>query len=76
MHFELPPIRGLEDVPAAMVSIITAISEGKITPHEGEVISRILAEHARALTTQDVERRLQKLEQGTSNEDSVTIGQN
>lgn len=76
VHFELPPIRGLEDVPAAMVSIITAISEGKITPQEGEVISRILAEHARALTTQDVERRLQKLEQGTSNEDSVTIGQN
>ena len=73
VHFELPPIRGLDDVPLAMVSIMAAISEGKITPQAGEVISRILAEHAKVMTTQDVERRLQKLEQGSANEDDVTI---
>jgi hypothetical protein len=74
VHFDLPPIRGLDDVPVAMVSIMAASSEGKITPQEGEVISRILAEHAKVMTTQDVERRLQKLEQGPPpNEDDVTI---
>ena len=77
VHFDLPPIRGLDDVPLVMVSIMAAISEGKITPQEGEVISRILAEHAKVMTTQDVERRLQKLEQGPPpNEDDVTIVQN
>src|SRR3954465_13674534 len=30
VHFELPPIRGIDEVPAGMVSIISAISEGKI----------------------------------------------
>ena len=65
VHFDLPPIGDLEDVPLGMVSIMTAISEGKITPQEGEVISRILAEQAKVMTTQDVERRLQKLEQGS-----------
>jgi Family of unknown function (DUF5681) len=73
VHFDLPPIRGLDDVTLVMVSILAAISEGKITPQEGEVISRILAEHAKVMTTQDVERRLQKLEQGSANEDDVTI---
>jgi hypothetical protein len=77
VHFDLPPIRDLDDVPLVMVSIMAAISEGKITPQEGEVISRILAEHAKVMTTQDVERRLQKLEQGPPpNEDDVTIVQN
>ena len=73
VHFDLPPIHSLDDVPAGMASIITAISEGRITPQEGEVISRILTEHAKALTTQDVERRLQKLEQGKPHEDDVAI---
>jgi hypothetical protein len=73
VHFDLPPIRGLDDVTLVMVSILAAISEGKITPQEGEVISRILAEHAKVMTTQDVERRLQKLEQGSADEDDVTI---
>jgi hypothetical protein len=76
VHFELPPIRGFDDVPAGMVSIISAISEGKITPQEGEVISRILAEHAKIITSQDVERRLQKLEKGSPIEDDLTIIRN
>jgi hypothetical protein len=61
--FDFPPIQSLEDIPLAMTSIMTAISEGRITPPEGELLSHILADYARIITTQDVERRLQKLEE-------------
>jgi hypothetical protein len=61
VFFEFPPIHNL-DIPQAMMSIMVAISEGKLTPPEGEQLSRILSDYAKAMTTQDVERRLQKLE--------------
>ena len=74
VHFDLPPIRGLVDISLAMASMITAISEGQLTVQEGEILSRIFAEHSKVLTAEDVERRLQKLEQGqSSGEDDVTI---
>jgi len=64
VFFELAPIRGLDDIPQGMMSIIEAISDGKLNPPEGELLSRILTEYAKAMTSQDVELRLQKVEQG------------
>jgi hypothetical protein len=69
VEFDFPPVRSLEDVPQGMISIMTAISERRITPQEGETLSRILTEHANALNMQDLERRVEKLEDGASPDD-------
>ncbi len=75
--FEFPPIRSLEDIPLGMMSIMAAISEGRVTPQEGETLSRILTGHANALNAADLQQRVEKLEQGPSHDDSkVTIVKN
>jgi hypothetical protein len=62
VYFELPPMRSVDDISLGVTSIIAAVSEGKVTPQEGEVLSRILAEHANALQTRDIERRMEAVE--------------
>src|ERR1700689_3786133 len=63
VHFDMPLIRGLEEAPA--------ISEGHLTPQEGEVIGRMLAQHAKSTVPQDVNPRLQRLEQLHENEVAI-----
>jgi hypothetical protein len=63
VFFEFPPIRGLEDIPLGLLSIMTAISVGMLTPPEGERLSRILADYATAMMEQDMDIRMQKLEE-------------
>ena len=60
--FDLPPIQSLDDVSAGKMSILAAISEGNITPQEGEVISRILDSYAAVMVNQDLQQRVEKLE--------------
>ncbi len=60
--FDLPPLQSADDFSLGLASILQAVSEAKITPQEGEVLSRILAEQATVIHTRDWERRLQKLE--------------
>jgi hypothetical protein len=77
VFFELRPIKSLDDIPLGMMSVMVAISKGKLTPPEGEMLCRILLDYAKALTTQDVERRLQKLaEPQPSQEEDPTLAVN
>ena len=72
--FDLPPIRCLDDISTAMTSLVGAISEGRITPQEGELVSRILAEQFNVIATRDLERRVEALEtRRSSGEDKVTV---
>jgi hypothetical protein len=64
--FEMPPIRDLNDVSAGMTSITAAVSDGKLTPPEGEIISRTLEQHANVMVFQDLQKRVEKLEQPPS----------
>ena len=64
VEFQMPPIRGQEDISAGIAGILAAVSEGKLTPQEGETISRILAQQANVMANQDAERRLAELEPG------------
>jgi hypothetical protein len=73
--FDFPPIRSLDDVPLGMMSIITAISEGRLTPQEGQTLSRILSEHANALNTLELQRRVEKLE-ASQEDDKLRILKN
>ena len=72
VFFEFPEIRGPDDIPLGMMSIMAAITSGKIAPSEGDVLRRILLDYAKALTTQ---RRLLKLEQPqpSQEEDLTTV---
>jgi len=60
--FALPPLQSADDFSLGVACILQAVSEAKITPQEGEVLSRILADQATVLKTRDWEQRLQNLE--------------
>jgi hypothetical protein len=64
--FYLPPIQDLNDISAGMSSITAAVSEGTLTPQEGEIISRTLEQHANMMVYQDLQKRLEKLERPPS----------
>jgi hypothetical protein len=61
VHFDLPPMSSMEDIWLGMKGIVMAVSEGKLTPQEGEVLSRILSEHANVMHARDVGLELKKL---------------
>jgi hypothetical protein len=63
VHFNLPPARNADEIALGMTAILGPISEGEITPQEGEILSRILEAQADLMVTQDFARRLEKLEQ-------------
>ena len=74
VFFEFPPITGVDDIPQGLMSIMAAVSQGQLTPPEGDLLSRILVESAKAMTNRDVEYRLLKLEEeGPSPEGDVPI---
>jgi Family of unknown function (DUF5681) len=60
--FDLRPIQNLDDISVAMMGILAAISEGNITPLEGEAISRILTSYSEVMVNQDLQQRVEKLE--------------
>ena len=74
MHFDLPPIRSLDDIPSDMVSVEAAVSQGILTLQEGESVSGILTAHANALNAADVQQRVERLEaEPSGHDDEVTI---
>jgi len=64
--FEMPPIQDLNDISAGMSRITAAVSEGTLTPPEGEIISRTLEQHANMIVYQDLQKRVEKLERPPS----------
>jgi len=63
VHFDLPPLHSPGNFSEAILSIFRAVSEGQITPQEGETVSRVLASHATLVQLQELDERLSKLEQ-------------
>src|SRR5271169_5967517 len=51
VNFDLPPVRSLDEISLALAAVVEAISEGKLTPQEGEVLSRILDVQANFMAT-------------------------
>ncbi len=64
--FEMPPIQDLNDISSGMSSITAAVSEGTLTPPEGEIISRTLEQRANIMVFQDLQKRVEKLERPPS----------
>lgn len=60
--FDMPAIAGAEDHPKALSAILTAVAAGELTPSEGQSLALVLAEHRKAIETEDHEQRLRALE--------------
>jgi hypothetical protein len=58
----IPSIAGPQDAPKAMAQIIAAVAAGELTPMEGEVLGKLIADTVRSFESSDLERRLRALE--------------
>ena len=63
IDIRLPKIEKPADLIKVTGYLTRAISTGKITPHEGEMISRALERYCKAIELLEIEARLAKLEQ-------------
>ena len=66
IHLSLHPIEDVQQVSSAISTVVEAIGEGRITPSEGEILANILDVQHNVLTTGDLERRVEQLEQAMS----------
>lgn len=61
--FDLAPLAGAGDHPAALASILAAMAAGDLTPTEAQAIAALLKEHRAAVETADLAERIDTLEQ-------------
>jgi hypothetical protein len=62
---ESRPVESVKDLPLQFQDILRAVTEGRITPGEGESLFNILSGHARIMETAEFDRRLAELETNT-----------
>jgi hypothetical protein len=63
VELALPPIRGADDILAAIKVVSGAVGRGAITPGEGFTLSQMMETFLRAIDTSDFEGRLRELEE-------------
>lgn len=62
VEFDLPDIRTAQDAATAAAALLTAVSEGQVTPLDGATVMSLLEQFRRALETSDFEKRIEALE--------------
>lgn len=62
VHFELPKVKEVADLPAATEAIIAAAARGELTPGEARELCALVDVHRKALEATDIEARLAALE--------------
>ena len=62
----LPPVAGVEDLPAALRAILEAVVQGEITPGEGQGLAAMLEAYRRGLEITDLAARVTALEERMS----------
>jgi hypothetical protein len=63
VRIQLPAMALPGDTVSAMSAITAAVAKGELTPGEGADVSALVANVAKAIETQDLERRIAALEQ-------------
>ena len=63
VQLDLPPVVTVGQVSLAMAAVSRAISEGQITPGEGETLTNVLAVQKEVIATAELERRVETLKQ-------------
>jgi hypothetical protein len=63
VNLTLAPVENIQQVSSAMSTVVKAIGNGSITPGEGEILANVLAVQTNVLSTGDLDRRVERLEQ-------------
>jgi hypothetical protein len=63
INFEMPAIATIEDAPAAMAAITSAVAGGEITAVEASDVARLVETYVRAVEASDLEKRLRAIEE-------------
>lgn len=63
VHFEVPEVRTLSELPDAANAVMQAVANGQITPAESQQMMPMLEFLGRCLETAEVGKRLQSLEE-------------
>lgn len=60
--FDLPPVAGAADHPAALAAVLAAVAAGDLTPTEATAFAAVMEHHRRAIETAEILARLEALE--------------
>ncbi len=63
IQLDLPPMQSAEDVPRAIGAVVQAAAESRITLEEAEKMVRLIEAQHRAMETDDLEDRIERLEE-------------
>lgn len=63
VKFKLPILKTPADISKATATVVKAVSGGILTPTEGELVSKIIQIHVKALELSDIEERIRSLEE-------------
>jgi hypothetical protein len=63
VRLELPPVRTAAEVSDGMAAVVDAMAAGEVTPEEAATISGVLELRRKALETEDLAIRIERLEQ-------------
>ena len=63
IQFDMPPVTGPQDHPAALAALLAAVAAGHLAPAEAQAIANLIGEHRKAIELADVDARLTALEQ-------------
>lgn len=71
IFIDLPVMKAGSDILEAVHRVAAAVCQGKITPSEGEVLTRIIDTQARAIEANEFEQRLKYLEERQKNNEKL-----
>jgi len=64
LQLKLPPVTTTADIAEAHNAVLKGVTSGKLTPAEGQALASIVEARRRVIETQELEARLQRLEEG------------
>ena len=67
IRVQLPRVQSVEDATKLTTSLIDKVTSGELTPSQGELLSRMIEKHIKVLQLNDLEARLQQLEERLEN---------
>jgi hypothetical protein len=63
INLKFPNVKGTQDLPRALETVMQAVAAGELTPGEGQTITAMLEAYRKGLEFTDIESRLRTLEE-------------
>ncbi len=64
LSVKLPQVEGVANIPAVLAAVLESVSNGELTPGEGQTITAMLETYRKGVELNDIEARLKALEKG------------